>query len=108
MAVKTLKEALAESANWPACAVKTATYTVAAGDTTLVCNTTSNITLTLPAATGSNKHYQFKNINTGTVTIEGDGAETIDGSANYSLSQWDAVTVFDYAAGVWIVLSYKT
>lgn len=104
MAVKTLKTALAEAANWPADAVKTATYTIGATDTTVICNTVSAITLTLPAATGSNKHYQLKNIGAGAVTVEGNGAETIDGAANQALAQWDGIIVFDYAAGTWVII----
>jgi hypothetical protein len=104
MATKKLKIALTEATNLPADIVKTATYTLGAGDTTVVFNTVSNVHADLPAATGSNKVYCIKNINSGTVTIDGNGAETIDGAATEDLAQWDSRMVMDYAAGLWILI----
>lgn len=106
MANKTLKTALGEAANWPADSVKTATYTVTATDTTIIMNTASATHIDLPAATGSNKVYYFKNIGAGTTTVDGSGTETIDGAATKDLTQWQGMTVMDYAAGTWVILAH--
>lgn len=58
---------------------KTADYTLADNDVVL-CNNTTDITLTLPAAASSTgKHYTIVNINTGKVIIDGNSAELISG-----------------------------
>jgi hypothetical protein len=61
------------------------------------------MTVTLPAATGSGKEYRVKNINSGTVTVEGNSADTIDGELNQSLYQWEGIILVDYATGKWVV-----
>lgn len=59
---------------------KTTTYTITADDVFIVCNGT--FTVTLPTAVGiTGKMYWIKNIGNGTITIDGDGSETIDGAA---------------------------
>lgn len=80
------------------------TDTLTAAHEIAICNKGSAMTLNLPAATGSKKMYFVKNIGVGVATLEGDGAETIDGAGNQALNQWDALIVVDYAAGIWIIL----
>lgn len=65
------------------------TYTALVTDDVIVCNKATLFTVTLPAAAtaGDGKKYEFININAGTVTIAGSGAETIDGAANISIIQ---------------------
>lgn len=72
--------------------------------TTLVTNTATAYTVNLPAATGSFKIYDIKNINTGLTTVDASGTETIDGALTQAVAQWDNLRIQDAAAGVWIIL----
>lgn len=69
---------------------KTSAYTITTADRLTYVDTTSgNVTVTLPAAATvtANTVYSVEKTAAGnTVTVEGDGAETIDGSANASLT----------------------
>ena len=60
--------------------ISSGTYTVLATDEVLLVNTTS--TVTLLAAASATKRLDIKNIGTGTVTIETNGSEEIDGDPN--------------------------
>jgi hypothetical protein len=84
--------------------VKTDTYTATTDDDVIICNKASAMDIDLPAATGSGRRFTIKNINTGTVTIDPDGAETVDGAASYAVPQWDSITVLDYASGAWVII----
>jgi hypothetical protein len=58
--------------------------------------TSAAVTVTLPSAIGlKGRPFTVVRVNAGnTVTVEGDGSETISGAANVSLSsQWESVTV---------------
>lgn len=82
-------------------------YTVLTTDSIIACNTTSgSITVNLPAAASvEGRTYWIKKINgSNTVTIEPNGAETIDGQANYLL-----LGLYDYIACVstgaaWLII----
>lgn len=50
----------------------------------------TNTTLTLPTAVGNTNQYSVKCIS-GTCVVDGDGAETIDGSANITIQIEDSV-----------------
>lgn len=69
-------------------ATKTAAYTLTANDDIVLGNTNA-FTLTLPTASGiTGKVYTIKKINTEydeALTIDGNGAETIDGNATHIL-----------------------
>lgn len=54
----------------------------------------TNITITLPSA-ASAREYTIKNTGTGTgkVTVDGNGAQTIDGSATVELAAGDRMTI---------------
>lgn len=84
--------------------IKTATYLLTSADDIVICNKASAMVINLPAASGSGKVFQIKNINTGAVTVTPDGADTIDEDVTVVLSQWDNVTIVDYAANVWAIL----
>jgi hypothetical protein len=88
----------------PTVRVVTATTTELTTDGVIVCNKTTAMTVTLLAATGSGRTRTIKNINTGTVTIDGDSGDTIDGDTTMALGQWDSVTLVDYAANKWVVI----
>jgi hypothetical protein len=86
-----------------AVSTKTTTYVLTAADENIICNSTTAFTVTLPSATGSGRRYKIKNINTGTITIDGDSSDTIDGSTTVNLIQWEAVQLVDYVANKWII-----
>lgn len=68
---------------------KSTTYTMANTDYGIICTGTGTYTITLNAAAtaGAGRIYQFlKTGASGTVTIDGDGAETINGTANTTLT----------------------
>jgi len=77
----------------PSVTTKTGNYTATTDDDTIRCNGT--LTITLPTAIGNDgKTFDIKNIGTGTVTIDGDGSQTIDGELSVSNSiQYDTITV---------------
>ena len=81
----------------------TDTYQVLVTDQTIICDKTTAFTVTLPTAVVGQK-FNIKNINTGTVTLEGDGADTIDGDLNQAIYQWECVQVQCYAANKWGLL----
>ena len=72
-----------------------------ATDYTIVCNKDTAMTVTLLAATGSNRVREISNIGAGAVTVDANGAETIDGELTQVLSQWDTMDIKDYATSVW-------
>ena len=80
----------------------TDTYIILTSDDSVICNKATAFTVTLPTATVGQK-YEISNINTGTVTVEGDGTDTIDGAANITIGQWDNVILQCYAANKWKV-----
>ena len=68
-----------------------------------VCNSAGAFTLNLPAATGSGREFIIHNVNSGVVTIDANGAETINGSLTHDLTQNNSVTLYDYASGKWFL-----
>ncbi len=83
-------------------------YAAAAGDYTILCNAVGGaMIVTLPAATGSGRILNIKKIDASAypVTIDGNGAETIDGAATYViLTQYVNITIQDGAAGAWYII----
>lgn len=84
--------------------IVTDTYTILVTDGIVIGNKGIAFTITLPVATGSGTEKQIKNIGVGTVTLEGDGGDTIDGELNQAILTWDNLVVKDYAANKWIIL----
>jgi hypothetical protein len=80
------------------------TYTITTANDVVVCNRTTAMTVNLPSASATGNIYTIKNINTGTVTIDGNSSDTIDGLDTQTLGQWDSVTVMDYYANKWGIL----
>lgn len=79
-------------------ATKTAAYTVLTTDVVLLGDaTTAAFTFTLPTAVGkTGRVWYFKKIDSSAnaVTVDGNGAETIDGAATYALNaQHDAILI---------------
>lgn len=73
----------------------TTTYTILASDETILADASGGaFTVTLPTAVGiTGKRYSIKKTDSSTnaVTVDGDGAETIDGDANFELALQDEV-----------------
>jgi len=89
-------------------ATKTAAYTATKSDGLILCDATAAaFTVTLPSAANiEGKALELVKIDSGAnaVTVDGNGSETISGSANVSLaSQWD-VTVVRSDGTNWIKL----
>lgn len=73
---------------------KTTTYTVLATDGLVLCNGTFTVALPSAATVGSNHVVHIKNIGTGAITIDPNGAQTIDGSATLVLTvQYDCLSI---------------
>lgn len=65
----------------------TTTTTLTVAHNVVICNSTSALSINLPAAsTCTNRVYRIKNINTGAVTIDPSSTETIDGALTYIIS----------------------
>jgi hypothetical protein len=91
-----------------AIATKTGAYTLINTDSTILGDATSAaFTLTLPTAVGiAGRIYTLKKIDSSVnaVTIDGNGAETIDGEATYSLStQWKYVSIQSDGSN-WVII----
>lgn len=70
----------------------------------VICNKASAMTITLPAAaTVANIVYQIKNKGAGTVTVDPNGAETIDGDATLDLLTYESVTICSDGAAWWVL-----
>lgn len=73
-------------------------------DYTIICNKATAMAVTLLPATGSSRVIEVANINTGDVTITPSGVETIDGETTQVASQWDTITIKDYAQYNWKII----
>jgi len=81
---------------------KTGIYTATVTDDVILGNGT--FTITLPAAAGvTGKIFNIKNIGTGTITVDGDGGETIDGDATVDLIQDEVITIICNGSNWWII-----
>ena len=71
----------------------TTTYTALSTDDIIQCNGT--FTVSLPTASGiSGRIYHIKNVGTGTITIDPDGTETIDGELTQTLNAWESISIY--------------
>jgi len=86
---------------------KTATYTALISDDIITCGAgNETFTITLPTiATSSGKVICIKNVGTGTISIDGSNAETIDGTdtAKTLTSQYDSIRVVCDGTEWWIL-----
>lgn len=83
---------------------QTSAYVV--DNTDCVVNCTANtFTVTLPTASGiEGQYFIIKNSGTGSITVDGDGSETIDGAANKLLAiQNESITVISDGTN-WIIV----
>ena len=87
---------------------KTSNYTLTINDNTIKCDATAaSFTVTLPKANNANGYiFNIKKVDstTNTITIDGDGSETIDGSLTMIIvSQYDCITVHSDGTQWWII-----
>lgn len=76
----------------------------AASGVKVVTVTASGQTITLPTAVGNTAQLTFKLMVAGTLTLDGNGSETIDGGATAALStQYQAVTIVSDGAN-WLTI----
>jgi hypothetical protein len=75
------------------------TYVVLDTDEWIRCDGT--FTVTLPPATGSGQGFLIMNIGVGTITVDGDGTDTINGELTQTVLALDSLFVLDAAAGIW-------
>lgn len=79
-----------------------AAYPVGINDDVVLANGT--FTVTLPAATGSNRILCVKNISVGTITLAAAGVDLIDGVGSQPISALCALVILDGAVGLWNIL----
>lgn len=87
-----------------AVSVVTDTYNVLVTDEVVVCNKTSQFTVTLPQLPLVGQRITIKNIGTGNVVIDGFSLDTIDGAQSVTISRSDAVTLICYEANKWAII----
>ena len=91
-----------------AVAEKSADYTATVTDEVLMFDATLAVRVcTLPAATGSGREFVIgkSDSSVNTVTIDGAGAETINGVATKVLNvQYEVYSIVDYASGKWVIV----
>lgn len=80
----------------------TDTYQILVTDETVICDKTTAFTCTLPTGVVG-QVFEVSNINTGTVTLDGAGTDTISGASDIMLGQWDSVKVRYYIANKWVI-----
>ncbi len=82
---------------------QTSNYTATLGDDIILCDGTFSVTL--PTAIGNkDKEFVIKNIGTGVITVDGNGSETIDGSATVVMAiQYLAHKIVSDNANWWIL-----
>ena len=88
--------------------IKTEDYTMTALNSLVLCDATSaSLTITLPTAVGiAGKYYTIKKIDitTNTVTVDGNGSETIDGETTQIIQQKN-VSITVVSNGInWLII----
>lgn len=83
---------------------KTSTYTISATTDFIVNCTSGTFTVDLPTAVGiTGRMFIIKNTGGGTITVNGDGSETIDGSLTQLLTTTDSLHICSTGVN-WIIL----
>jgi len=82
----------------------TDTATVLPANDVVICNKETAFTVTLETSAVVGQRHIIKNIGAGLVTLEGDGADTIDDELNQAIYQWDCIVVQCAAANTWEII----
>jgi hypothetical protein len=80
----------------------TAAYVQLITDQWIIVDKATPMTVTLLEATGSGHPIKVSSIGVGVVTLEVDGAGTINASATIVLNQWETASLCDISAGMYI------
>lgn len=80
---------------------KTTTYTALITDDLIFCDGT--FTVDLPTASTWTKPITIKNIGTGTITVDANSTETIDGELTIDLLQYDSLTLMSNGTNIYII-----
>jgi len=83
---------------------KTANYTITDNDYLIDCTSGTFTVTLLTALNRQGRQYIIKNSGAGTITLEGDGTETIDGSLNLTLETKVCYTIISDGAN-WIIIN---
>ena len=84
-------------------AAKDSTYVITLADYLIEC-TANSFTVTLPTAVGiAGREFEIQNSGTGEITVDGDGAETINATATKILRQYDAMKVMSNGSS-WVIV----
>jgi len=83
---------------------KTANYTITDNDFLIDCTSGTFTVTLLTALNRQGRQYIIKNSGAGTITLEGDGTETIDGSLNLTLETKVCYTIISDGAN-WIIIN---
>jgi hypothetical protein len=84
---------------------KIAPYTALPTDDIIVCDGTFTVTLYSTSSGTFGRILQIKNVGTGVITIDANGADTIDGALTIVLDQqYASVTLLCALAGIWYIL----
>lgn len=90
------------SANYMAYVAKSTNYTATVTDNVILC--TGTFTITLPTAVGNGgKVFNIKNVSTGTITVDANGSQTIDGELTQTVLEYDNLTVISNNSN-WFIL----
>lgn len=82
-------------------------YTLDSGsieDKIIVCDSETDITISLTEISDIGRNITIKNKGTGTVTIDAYSTDTIDGSLTLDVLRWESVTLVADTANSWIVI----
>jgi hypothetical protein len=107
-ALRQLKGLLGRTPTWGDHVTKSAAYTLTDADQLVLVDTTAgSVTVTLPSAVGRRgRTFTIKKlIAANTLTIEGDGTETLDGAANIALTTRYAARTVQSDNANWHVVS---
>jgi len=81
---------------------KSANYTATSSDNLIICDGT--FTIALPTSVGvGGKVYNIKNIGAGTITVDANSTQTIDGELTVTLSQYENLTIVSDNSN-WLIL----
>jgi hypothetical protein len=80
-------------------------YTLLGTDAVVIADTTAgDVTINLTALSGiAERKVEFKNIGTGTLTLDGNASEVIDSSLTLALSQWESAELVATSAR-WVIM----
>jgi hypothetical protein len=79
-------------------------YVASLRDDLIVCNKTGDMTVSLPASIGQGRILEIKNINTGTVTVDGNGTDTLEGDLSIDIYEGESLRIADYITGKWVII----